>query len=97
MTIDAIVVQCLAKLVCFKKIAFNKTGAVNNGAAMTFGKIVVDHNFVAVVYQFFRDDTADVSRAARYQNTHAFPLEKFKTGLTGYEQDLQDPSPVNLV
>src|SRR5215213_10089515 len=75
--IDAIVVQCLAKLVCFKKVAFNKTGAVNNGAAMAFGEIVVDHNFVAVVDQFFRDYTADVSCAARYENPHDLPLDFF--------------------
>ena len=76
--IGALLFQRLAKLVCLEQVAFNKIGAVNNGAAMSFGKIVVDHNFVAVFYQFFCDDTSDVPCAARYKYPHAFPLKSFR-------------------
>src|SRR5690348_13589863 len=85
------VLQCLAKLVCVEQIAFNKIGAVNNGAAMSFAQIVVDHNFVAIFYEFFGYDTADVPRAARYKYPHAFPLE-WLDRIIRYEQDLQESS-----
>jgi hypothetical protein len=37
---------------------------------MTFREIVVDHHFVAVVYQLFTNDTSDVAGAAGYENLH---------------------------
>jgi len=47
-TTSYLLVQRLTQLVCVEQIAFNKSGAVNNGAAMSYGEIVVDDHVVAI-------------------------------------------------
>ena len=74
-------VERLAQLFCFEQISFDQARAFDNCIAMALGKIIVDHDFVAVVHQLLGNDTPDVSGAAGYKHLHLLFLESRKAVL----------------
>jgi hypothetical protein len=63
---DSKLFERLSERMTIKQVALHKLRIRGDCRAMTFVQAIVDDDFVPVAREFFADDTADVTGAARH-------------------------------